>query len=322
MLRKRKIIYIAAVMLLIIMMDNAMAKDDRLTRLSSYFAEEREYYERYEEVLPPIIIYEEIVTGNEATEAVAVVNPVDNDIVDAGAATSPPILNITQKELDHIYKREDKIAYFTFDDGPSATVTPYILDILKEENIKATFFILGKSAEKHPELIRRIYEEGHMLANHTYTHNYALLYKSPDGLLQELEETEALIKEILGLDYPLRLMRFPGGSFGDKDSFKKIVNEKGFVYLDWNCLNGDAEGLELTEERLIRRFESTAAKSNTLVILVHDTDTKSINIKLLPEMIEYLRAGGYTFDSLQQVIKGDEQNKGGEQNKIDEQNKG
>lgn len=310
MLWKRKIIYVIAIVYLIIMMDHVMAKDDRLARLSSYFTRSREYYERYEEVLPPVIIY-------EGTEAVAEVEEEieeeegQGDVVIGSEAVIedaplPPVINITQWELQQIYKSEKKIAYFTFDDGPSLLVTPYILDILKEENIKATFFIVGKSAQQHPEMIKRIYEEGHMLANHTYTHNYANIYKSTDKLIQELVETEELIQEILGLEYPLRLMRFPGGSFGDKASFKRAVNENDFIYLDWNSLNGDAEGLAMTEERLMQRFTSTAAKSDPLVILMHDTDTKSINIKLLPEMIKYLRDDGYIFDSLQEFVKGNE----------------
>jgi len=64
----------------------------------------------------------------------------------------------------------------TFDDGPTTSVTPKILDILKEENVKATFFVIGKSAEEHPEIVKRAYDEGHYIANHGYSHNYKSIY--------------------------------------------------------------------------------------------------------------------------------------------------
>ena len=311
---KRKIIYIIAIMYLLIMIDNVMAKDDRLARLSGYFTRNLEYYERHEVVTPPSIIsnegeqLEEV--PNEAIEGTTTDEEIDDGIEDQGLASEnlliKPIVNISQWELNQMYKRiEKKMAYFTFDDGPSALITPHILDILKAEGIKATFFILGTSAESNPELVERIYEEGHMLANHTYTHNYANIYKSPENLIVELDRTEALVQEILGFDYSLRLMRFPGGSFGEKSAFKRAVNDGGYVYLDWNCLNGDAEGLDMTEERLMQRFTSTAANHKALVILMHDTDTKKVNLTLLPRMIDYLRGRGFEFDTLSEVVKGE-----------------
>ena len=311
---KRKIIYIIAIVYLLIMIDNVMAKDDRSARLSGYFTRNLEFYERHEAVTPPNVIINDEDQPQEIEAEFIEASTTDEEIDDTIVNQEPlsesllikPLVNIPQWELNQMYKKiENKMAYFTFDDGPSALVTPHILDILKREGIKATFFILGKSAESNPELVKRIYEEGHMLANHTYTHNYANIYKAPENLIIELDRTEALIQEILGFDYSLRLMRFPGGSFGEKSVFKRAVNDFGYVYLDWNCLNGDSEGLDMTEERLMQRFISTAANHKVLVILMHDTDTKEINLTILPKMIDYLRNRGYEFDTLSEVVKGE-----------------
>ena len=87
-------------------------------------------------------------------------------------------------------KENKKIAYLTFDDGPSRTVTPQILDILAKYDIKATFFVVGKYAEKNPDILRRIYEEGHVIGNHTYSHNYNYIYKNVSNFVRELDATQ------------------------------------------------------------------------------------------------------------------------------------
>ena len=313
MIWNKKILYIIAIFYLLIMMDNVMAKEDSIIKLSGYLTRNLEFYEKHEVVTPTVIIYEddEIEAGDEAINDIEIPETDEVDFEDIDLAepiinTQSPIISISQWELNQMYKTtEKKVAYFTFDDGPSPLVTPKILDILKEEEVRGTFFIVGKNAEEYPALIKRIYDEGHMLANHTYTHSYANIYKSSENLIYELNKTEALIQEILGREYSLRLMRFPGGSYGEKSSFKKAVNEEGYIYLDWNSLNGDAEGLEMTEDRLMQRFVTTAGNNMVLVILMHDTDTKKINIELLPKMIKYLRDRGYEFDSLNKVVKGE-----------------
>src|SRR5690606_2643848 len=192
-----------------------------------------------------------------------------------------------------------KVAYLTFDDGPSRTVTPKILDILYSYDIKATFFVVGKQAEKNPDILRRIYEEGHAIGNHTYTHNYAYLYKNVNNFYYELKVTERVLKNILGEDFETKLMRFPGGSFGaQKAPFRKFVVEKGYNYIDWNSLNGDAEGYQIPADKLIKRFKSIFANQQTLVILMHDTDAKETTVKALPAIIEFLMEKGYQFATL------------------------
>lgn len=310
--------YTIFVFFLIILLDSSLAADDRYL-----FQEETrrlEYYEMHEAITLPAIIKEGVNENKDYDKdrkkvEVDFLDEIISEIyqrtqtVSTGVEEHIPIFNSSQEELLKIYKQGlNRTAYLTFDDGPSETVTPQILDILKGEQIKATFFVVGKSARKNPQIIKRIYEEGHMLANHTYTHDYNIVYSSTDRLIDELNKTEALIQEILEMDYPLKLMRFPGGSFGEKSAFKRAVYEEGYLYIDWNSLNGDAEGFEMTVEGLMERFTSTAAIKAPLIILLHDTDAKSINVEVLPKMIKHLREGGYTFDSLMPRV--------GEANKI------
>lgn len=123
-------------------------------------------------------------------------------------------LALTQEQIDrinNIYSScEEKRAFLTFDDGPSKTVTPLILDVLKQENIKATFFVLGSRVEYNPEIINRIFEEGHYIANHGYSHKYSSIYTSIESVLDEYNKTEQCIKTALkNDDYNSRVFRFP-----------------------------------------------------------------------------------------------------------------
>ncbi len=196
-------------------------------------------------------------------------------------------------------KKGIKVAYLTFDDGPSNTITPQILDILKEYDVKATFFIIGNLAEKYPELIRRMYDEGHAIGNHTYSHNYKYIYKNTANFIEELKATEKVFKNILGNEYETKLVRFPGGSFGNKRApFRKTVVDNGYIYYDWNSLNGDAEGKNISKNRLIQRFKNTANGKNTLLVLMHDMGAKKTTVEALPEIIEYLQQNDYEFDIL------------------------
>ena len=122
-----------------------------------------------------------------------------------------------QDEIKDLYHSSEKVVYFTFDDGPSTTITPQLLDLLKEENVPATFFVLGKNVESHPELVKREFDEGHFVANHGYTHTYASIYKSSDAVYNEYVQCEKAVQIALdNPNYHTRLFRFPGGSSGGK----------------------------------------------------------------------------------------------------------
>lgn len=192
----------------------------------------------------------------------------------------------------------EKTAYLTFDDGPTANVTPKILDILKEKDVKATFFTLGKMVEAYPEMAKRAVSEGHILANHSYGHDYKAIYASPDSLIAEIKKAEDVIVNTVGEEGYTRVFRFPGGSFEKKAELKNALLDIDYVYVDWNALNGDAEGQNVSVERQMANLQKTTKGMNCVVILMHDAATKQTTAEALPQMIDYLKEQGFTFRTL------------------------
>lgn len=208
---------------------------------------------------------------------------------------------LSSKDKDDDTAKGKKIAYLTFDDGPSTTVTPKILDILSEHDIKATFFILGSMAEKSPDILKRIQNEGHSIGNHSYSHKYHVIYKNMDNFLNEINSTNKIMKNILGEDFNTSLLRFPGGSFEDyKQKYRKAANDRGYRVYNWNALNGDAEGKQVSVGKLISRLKETTKGQQQLVVLMHDTYGKETTAKALPSIIKYLSDSGYSFEKIQQ----------------------
>lgn len=213
-----------------------------------------------------------------------------------------------KNNMKNIYQSDKKIAYLTFDDGPSRAVTPLILDLLKQENIKATFFVLGKSVDTNPDLLKREYEEGHYIANHGYTHSYSKIYTSEQTVLEEYRKTETSIKKALNNEsYASYLFRFPGGSNGGKyhkikSKAKRFLNENNISYIDWNALTCDAEGIP-TKESIMKNLIETTKDKNSVVILMHDASTKILTYETLPNVIQYLREQGYEFDNFYSIMK-------------------
>lgn len=199
-------------------------------------------------------------------------------------------------ESERAYIKDGKKTVFlTFDDGPSANITPQILNILDKYNIKATFFVVGAMAEENKEILKRTYNSGHAIANHSYSHNYSKIYSNVDNFIYEVDKTEEALKKILGYNFNTRVFRFPGGSYGNKKEFKEAINNKGMIYIDWNSLNGDAEGQGLSKDRLINRFLETSSNYEKLVVLMHDAPGKQSTVDSLPSIIENLKQRGFEF---------------------------
>lgn len=214
-----------------------------------------------------------------------------------------------KNRMANIYEpvNEEKIAYLTFDDGPSSAITPQILQILKEEEVKATFFILGYRVELLPELVKQAYEEGHYIANHGYTHSYSEIYKSLDTIFGEYVDCENAVRNALGIDdYRMYLFRYPGGSAGGrysdvKNESKNVLNSYGVTYTNWNCMTGDAEGKNTVEEQL-EELKATMEGDDTIIVLMHDASDKQVTADALPEVIRYLKEQGYTFKNFYEIF--------------------
>lgn len=193
----------------------------------------------------------------------------------------------------------EKTVYLTFDDGPSKNITPQVLDILKSYDIKATFFVVGKTAEANPELLRREREEGHSIGNHTYSHDYKQLYSSTENFMAEVKKTEQIFKTILGTEFSTRIIRFPGGgSESYKQPMKAALKENGYAFIDWNTVNGDEEIMNPAADWLFNRVKETAGSKEKLVILMHDSGNKQTTLQALPGVIEYFKERGYAFKAL------------------------
>jgi len=191
----------------------------------------------------------------------------------------------------------EKIAYLTFDDGPDAKNTPAVLDILKAEGIKATFYVVGTMCEQNPEVLKRIVAEGHALGNHSMDHDYGRLYMSKDSFIGELREADNVIYSIIGMR-PV-ICRAPGGTVGafTKDYYTALA-ESGYVEHDWNVSCQDATPQWQDASQLIGNVDSQTnveLKDNMALVLMHSCGGKEETVKALPEIIRILRDKGYSF---------------------------
>ena len=204
-----------------------------------------------------------------------------------------------------------KVVYLTFDDGPSTTNTPQILDILDQYNVKATFFVLGKMLEAgngEKDVLKDIAENGHAIANHTYGHDYAYLYPNGtmnvDNIVSDVEKNNDIMKEILGDDFSTRVIRFPGGywSWEGRTPMRDKMIETGYCNIDWNALNEDAQGAVKTADELVQKtkenIERLGPDADSVVLLMHDTYGKEETVKALPQIIEYLQDKGFEFRTI------------------------
>lgn len=213
----------------------------------------------------------------------------------------------------HYPVRKDgkKVAYLTFDDGPSVTNTPKVLDILDKNNIKGTFFVTGKSlsmGEEPKKLLKEIVEKGHAIGNHTFSHDYKYLYPNRkmnvDNIMADLNKNDKLMKEILGDDFKTRVIRFPGGywSWKERTPMKNKMTELGIQNIDWNALNADAEGKKKNATELLdftkKSVEALGPNADSVVVLMHDTYGKEETVKALPGIIDYLKSKGFEFKSI------------------------
>ena len=208
------------------------------------------------------------------------------------------VRQITVKK-DRDYDR--KVVYLTFDDGPSAH-TDKILEILNEYNAKATFFVTGNN-QKHNDVLKRIVDQGSVVALHTYTHNYAEVYASEEAYFKDLQKISDMVKEATGVES--KLIRFPGGSSntvskqycpGLMTKLTKAVQEKGYQYFDWNCDSTVASGNNVPVKTLVENATSSSARH--INILMHDTDAKGTTVEALPDIIKHYRSQGYAFEAL------------------------
>ena len=202
----------------------------------------------------------------------------------------------------------EKIVFLTFDDGTSTTNTPKVLDILKKEGVKATFFITGQNVEyggeKARDLIKQEFNEGHAIANHSYTHDVKKLYPNRvldiDAFKADFEKNDKMLKEVLGKYFSTRVIRCPGGygSWKGMEPLDEYLDENKMISIDWTSLNADAEGKKKNAKELANYAIKTSEGKEMVVLLMHDTYGKEETVKALPAIIKYFKDNGYEFKTL------------------------
>ncbi|MDD6879231.1 MAG: polysaccharide deacetylase family protein [bacterium] len=193
--------------------------------------------------------------------------------------------------------------YLTFDDGPSSSITPNILKILKEKNVKATFFVINCSNNLN-YLIKQEYEEGHTVALHSYTHNYKTVYSSSDAFFKDLQKISDKVKNITGEE--VKIIRFPGGGSNtisrrySKGIMTYLTNEvinRGYHYFDWNVSSGDAGGAN-TKSEVYKNVIKGLKFNRANIVLMHDFENNYKTLNALSDIIDYGLSNGYTFEAI------------------------
>lgn len=221
-----------------------------------------------------------------------------------------------QAMANDTYKGKGKYVFLTFDDGPSNS-TEKILNILKDKDVHGTFFVLGSSIEKdskRQEYLKEELKSGNAIANHSYSHDFKKLYPGNklniDYFMDEFNKTNDIMKSILGGEFDCRVLRMPGG-YGTRKYYKdtslkefdNTLQENGIINVDWNALDGDAEGKPYSTEEMLNYVKKTSKGKNHVVILMHDAAGKEKTVEILPQIIDYYKNEGYEFKVIKNTSK-------------------
>lgn len=233
--------------------------------------------------------------------------PGDN-IIESAKSYAMPANEVAQILAGHS-ELKTKEVFLTFDDGPSQN-TSKILQILKENNVHATFFILGSQLKDNTELQQEVKNEiydGNAIGNHTFSHNYKILYPNNvlnvSSVMNEINETNSLLQSILGSNFDTRILRLPGGYMSRKyykdpnlPALNKALDDECITSLDWDAETGDATtNSQMSIQTLVNNVMSHIANYNQPVILMHDSSTKADTVEALPSLIKALKEKGYKF---------------------------
>ena len=200
------------------------------------------------------------------------------------------------------FGRDGKFRIAQFTDVHLDLGTPY-RRAQAEKTIAQMRYILDA---EHPDRVKAIAAQGSLVANHTQTHETSVIYQDAESCLKAFDDGRDTIASILGSDYPNDLVRFPYGSTNRRwRDYRDAVKNAGYRFFDWNALNGDAESgaSKRTSDDLYQELKNTVdkqyKKGNDIIVLMHDTNSKTNTVKMLPDAIDYIRSLGYTFETLE-----------------------
>ena len=227
-------------------------------------------------------------TVEDAQAVSAEQSPVVTESPQVQATEAPVETRAPEKKPTFEESYTGRKVYLTFDDGPSVYTTE-ILDILDDYNVKATFFVLGKDDPESIELMQDIYERGHTIGMHSYSHKYNEIYASVDAFAEDYEKLYTFLQDKVGVDS--FCYRFPGGSSNtiskiDMTEFAAYLEEQGVKFHDWNISSGDGAPVAPTVEQIKKNILTDLEKYNTAVVLMHDSAEKRSTVDALPEILE------------------------------------
>ena len=218
-----------------------------------------------------------------------------------------PVMEVLNKNFEKKMEPEKakKIAYLTFDDGPSDN-TDRILDILKEKGVKATFFVVGKPGEKAKKRYQRIVEEGHTLGLHSYTHKYDEIYADLENFKEDVRMLRDYLYDVTG-EKPWAY-RFPGGSSNRVAKVEiwkciEFLKEEGIVHFDWNASSEDAVAAGVSCSTLNSNVLKDALKFQYPMILMHDLHNCNGTADGLGSLIDSLLEEGYEISAITKDTK-------------------
>lgn len=186
-----------------------------------------------------------------------------------------------------------KIIYLTFDDGPSP-LTDKVLDILKENGVKATFFLIGNQIKENESTVKRIYNEGNSIGLHTYTHKNRKIYSSENNFMKEMNNTREEINRVVGIKPDI--LRFPGGSRKHlSENLLKNLHKNNYKVYDWNIVTSDGLRAKTPPQKLFNEAISNKNKVNPIILLMHCDYMHKNTCKALPKIIKFYKDNGYEF---------------------------
>ena len=223
-----------------------------------------------------------------------------------------------EKMLEGKASNNDKEIFLTFDDGPSEN-TREILKILKEEDVHATFFDIGsalKDNKENQELLKQEIDQGNAVAGHSFSHNYKTLYPGNsvdvNKFMNELNETNEIMKSVLGKNFNARVIRMPGGYMSRRyyrDPNLKALDEAfakdNIVSIDWDAETGDATGRHYTVEQYVQNSAKNINTLNHVILLMHDAAAKKETVQALPAIIKFYKEHGYAFKVIKNTPVGE-----------------
>ena len=219
------------------------------------------------------------------------------EVSDSSGNKTIKVRNVHVKKKPTYYG--NGVIYLTFDDGPSY-LTKEVLDILHEENIKATFFVTNAD-----ENTKRAYELGHTIALHSYTHDYSYIYANSENYFDDLNKLANKVYSVIGI-YP-KIVRFPGGSSntisrnfssGIMSYLTKEVLKRGYVYFDWNIDANDAGSDVNNSTNIYYNVVNNLSHNKTNIVLMHDSSGHTATVSALRDIIKFGKEHGYSFKAI------------------------